>query len=301
MNILIIALSVEKVIKDKKYHQYIGGKVIISKNPIPGYLSFLTKCQGTTFMAACGCKTAEQALSLCPEKPDAILINDNYQSGFYNDLHKIHAQVEERTEYILSQKINYVMVNYKSAFQKMYPEIKDRILWIPHSVNPDMFKNLHIERDIDTMLLGRIQGLYPFRMFLAENIPGIFTNRVPGSDRCFKRNLEYFYENYVKWLNRAKIAYTDGSRHQYPVKKYFEIPACGALLLCQEIPDLEELGFDDGENCIFIGKNNALSHTRNYLDDNDDINVVSYNGEMFIKAHHTWHNRANTCTLSWSF
>jgi hypothetical protein len=275
MNILFLTVSAAKTREER--HAYCrGGKLVREGKPPQIFFPWLSKCKDLYFMIVAGSPTVEKALSLCPKKPDLIFINDNYQSGFYPDLHKtkipklfyiedIHAQVEERTEYILSQKINYVMVNYKSAFQKMYPEIKDRILWIPHSVNPDMFKNLHIERDIDTMLLGRIQGLYPFRMFLAENIPGIFTNRVPGSDRCFKRNMEYFGENYVKWLNRAKIAYTDGSRHQYPVKKYFEIPACGALLMCEEIPDLKELSFDDRENCVFINEKNAEDATARYL------------------------------------
>jgi hypothetical protein len=51
-------------------------------------------------------------------------------------------------------------------------------------------------------------------------------------------------------LQRSRASYTCGSGLEYPVRKFFEIPAAGALLVARGFPSLTKLGFRSGENFI---------------------------------------------------
>ena len=51
-------------------------------------------------------------------------------------------------------------------------------------------------------------------------------------------------------LSTSLVAYTDGSRIRFPVRKYFEIPAAGALLSADPFYGDRELGFEAGVNYI---------------------------------------------------
>ncbi len=51
-------------------------------------------------------------------------------------------------------------------------------------------------------------------------------------------------------MQTARYGYTCGSALRYPIRKYFEIPAAGAVLVCDPCAGFEDLGFVDGENAI---------------------------------------------------
>ncbi|MBM3349149.1 MAG: glycosyltransferase family 1 protein [Betaproteobacteria bacterium] len=53
-------------------------------------------------------------------------------------------------------------------------------------------------------------------------------------------------------LSQSKICITDGGANNYPVRKFFEIPAAGALMLCKPAEGLGLLGFKHRTNCLFI-------------------------------------------------
>lgn len=59
-------------------------------------------------------------------------------------------------------------------------------------------------------------------------------------------------------LSRSKIAVTDGGGNDYPVRKFFEIPAAGALLVCWPAAGLEQLGYRNNDNCVFINSTNDI-------------------------------------------
>lgn len=48
-------------------------------------------------------------------------------------------------------------------------------------------------------------------------------------------------------LAASRVSYTCGSALEYPVRKFFEIPAHGALLACEPPQALTALGFEDGK------------------------------------------------------
>lgn len=58
--------------------------------------------------------------------------------------------------------------------------------------------------------------------------------------------------NLLFWLQleRTRCVYTCGSGLAIPVRKFFEIPAAGAVLVCSPCRGFEALGFRNGENAV---------------------------------------------------
>lgn len=114
--------------------------------------------------------------------------------------------------------------------------------WLPLSVDGNRFKNLHLPRVYDYCLLGNLNPfVYPLRLkalhYLFETGKGVMVNPVYGDE-------------YVKAINRSKMFVTCSGVCKFPVMKYYESMACGALLFADEPMDAEELGFESGKNYV---------------------------------------------------
>jgi len=79
-------------------------------------------------------------------------------------------------------------------------------------------------------IAGRL-GLRPFANFYALHLYNLAFQRL---------------------MSRSKCCITEGGANNYPVRKFFEIPASGALMVCWPAVGMESLGFKDGVNCIFL-------------------------------------------------
>ena len=55
----------------------------------------------------------------------------------------------------------------------------------------------------------------------------------------------YFYSR----LKNSKISYTCPSGAEFPVRKFLEIPASGALLMCQKFKNFENFGYINKKKC----------------------------------------------------
>jgi hypothetical protein len=76
-----------------------------------------------------------------------------------------------------------------------------------------------------------------------------------------------------------------------PMIKNFEIPGCGAALLCDYIPELEDLGFVNGENAIFYRTVDELIDIVR-TGDAARLCEVGAAGARLVHSRHTWHHRA---------
>lgn len=79
-------------------------------------------------------------------------------------------------------------------------------------------------------------------------------------------NAEYLGTDYWRLLSRYKAAIACMSFTS--VLKYFEIPMSGCLMFAEvtELNQIEELGFEDGVNCIYIDKGNYKERFQEFLD-----------------------------------
>jgi hypothetical protein len=59
-------------------------------------------------------------------------------------------------------------------------------------------------------------------------------------------------------LSTSKICITEGGGNNYPVRKFFEIPASGALMACWPAIGLKNLGYKHNENCIYLNSSDDI-------------------------------------------
>ena len=95
-------------------------------------------------------------------------------------------------------------------------------------------------------------------------------------------------------LNNSKICITEGGGNNFPVRKFFEIPASGALMACWPSVGLENLGYKHYENCV-------------YLNTYDDIfeliismknDITKYEKMANLARKHTLDNHSTTARAS---
>lgn len=87
-------------------------------------------------------------------------------------------------------------------------------------------------------------------------------------------------------LRQAKYAFTCGSILNWPIRKYFEIPANGGVLVCEKPEGYTELGFVDKENSM-ICKPEEILHAYDWLESDIERSQIIVNRakKMIIEKH----------------
>ena len=91
-----------------------------------------------------------------------------------------------------------------------------------------------------------INGKSIYNAFRVLNRLGIDVYANYGFLKFF--NASYFYD-----LMSTKYVYTAAEAFGVPIRKYFEIPASGAVLLASSCNGFDRIGFKDGINCVVAG------------------------------------------------
>lgn len=247
-----------------------------------------------------------------PARPDFILIlhdmeqrispmikglaNTNIPTGlFVNDVHRL---TNMRRNYIEKNKIDYLFPVVRDKFIDTYPEFKSRMEWLPHFIHPGLYKDYGLQKDIDLLMMGAVNDVYPLRQkiltYYSRDERFVF-HRHPGY-REFHREEEqqnYIGYTYAKEVNRAKIFFTCPSIFYYPVIKYFEVLACRTLLLAPTFRELEDLGFIPGYHFVPINEHNFKEKAAYYLQNETERQKISEQGYHFIHQNHTVNIRAH--------
>lgn len=128
---------------------------------------------------------------------------------------------------------------------------------IPQGFDATKFTDRNQKRDIDVLIHGSLgedthAWVYPVRNWLAEILPeigeregiNVITHSHPGysAEEGSKRRHD---KEYAEVLNRSKIAIGGSSHWRLLLKKFYEVPASGTILL-------SDLPLDDTE--LFRGK-----------------------------------------------
>jgi len=218
----------------------------------------------------------------------------------------VHYSPQERRNYFDRNKIDLIFSATKYYFLKVHSKYKEKFRWFPFSINPTIFKDYQLKKDIDFLLIGQVYdrhrktgyasmtppGKYPFRdevLAKMKGQKGFVFHPHPGH-KGTKNSL--INEKYAIELNRSKIFFTCGSKFKYPVMKYFEAPACKTLLLAEPVPDILELGFKDGVNFVACDKTNFYEKAMYYLKNEKERIRITENGYKFIHDYHTDDARA---------
>jgi len=214
-----------------------------------------------------------------------------------------HFDKNVRINYFEENKIDIIFSVTKGHFLSVFPEYQKKFKWHPWSIDPTIFKDWNMNKDINYLLMGLVnnglvrwppKGKYPFREAVLQqmkNEPGFIHHPHPG---LYIKEEEHAFlnEKYAKELNKAKIFFTCGSKLHYPVLKFFEAPACKTLLLAEPNQDILELGFTDGSNFIACNINDFYEKAKYYLQNEEERKRITDNGYHFIHSQHTNRIRA---------
>lgn len=218
--------------------------------------------------------------------PVGLIIND------------VHRFTETRRHYIRKNNIRHLFTIPRNKFLESYPEYKNQMTWFPHFINQNLFRDYTLKKDIDLLMLGAVNDVYPLRkkiLHFYQNNPNFIYHSHPGYGDLLEstsKNGVYTGKEYAMEINRAKIFFTCPSIYYYPVMKYFEVLACNTLLLAPTFKELEDLGFIPGIHFVDINEQNFMEKAKFYLNHEEERNRIAEQGYKFVHQFHSLPIRA---------
>ena len=78
-----------------------------------------------------------------------------------------------------------------------------------------------------------------------------------------------------------------------PMIKNFEVAGAGCAPICDDLPDLRELGFVDGETMVsYLSFSDLVEKLEHYRSSPDELGRIGRNAAEFARSQHTWDHRA---------
>lgn len=93
-------------------------------------------------------------------------------------------------------------------------------------------------------------------------------------------------------LCTSQISMTDGAAYDMVIRKFFEIPAAGAVLLARPCAGFEALGFRDAESAIILNENDPVGQVLALLKSPDHLQSIANKGRELVWQHHSITARA---------
>jgi hypothetical protein len=192
--------------------------------------------------------------------PAAKKVNSKIFS-IWDDLHYFNDQVKSQRLYLFNNA-DVLLLTYKRNFieNTEYSDFHSKAIDFPWFYCHDAMVLPKFKDRYDSYLLtGRISDAYKFRRSIYQRAKtGVINVSVlehPGYGEKMKGG--FLDDDFISYVSRYRGGIvTTSDMYDYTVSKYFEIPGSGCLMLCQHTPDLANLGFVDGVNCIYIDEGN---------------------------------------------
>jgi len=153
---------------------------------------------------------------------------------------------------------------------------------LPFSIDTNIYNNLNLKKDIDVFaVFSTGNNIYPNRERIQR-----FIKSMNGVSTFTKKVV---HRRYINMINRSKLCITSNNKFRSLSIKYYEIMACGSLLLADEPEDLNTLGFVNGEHLILYTNNlKDLKNKIKYcLSHDKEREEIANNGMKFIREKHS--------------
>lgn len=182
----------------------------------------------------------------------------------------------------------YPHTNESVADAMRWPNLP--FIYLPWAIDPETFRDFGSRRKYDIACLGALtEGKYPLRRSVRtwieeeSGLRYIRKKRIGGHDG----------EQFNAALNTTWSAFTCASAMRYTLMKYFEIPAAGTLMFGEETPELQALGFRDGEHYVAVSAENFADRIRYFTSQagRNEGERIRLQGRDFVVQQHNWKKR----------
>ncbi len=181
-------------------------------------------------------------------------------------------------------------------FLEEHPE---KIISCPHFVSEaEIDSNPLAARRYDWSVLG---AAYDARILARESLDnaglergGDWINYTLSVAQKLKINLynKYVTIKLLQWtfrraLRQSKFSFTCGSFVNWPIRKYYEIPANGCVLVCERSNGFGDLGFVDKENSVVCGGGDILDAHAWLTADLERAQSIADAGRHLVQERHS--------------
>lgn len=211
---------------------------------------------------------------------------------------------EEYFDFILKNQIDiiFTLFRYPLHIWRLYPDIIDRMIWLPPSFNPGIFNDWGMEKKYDVGNLNSgifsADSFYPERhkmhkKLLEMNDITYLYSKHPGGG-FHKEGAPLIGKNFSKAINECRIFVTSGHEvYKNFTSKYVEIMASKACLFTTECLDEDVIGLIDGWNCIKISESNFEDKVHYFLKHKDELKAISERGYRLVMEKYNCYAQAN--------
>jgi hypothetical protein len=191
--------------------------------------------------------------------------------------------VKNKPHVVVLQSKN-TLENYKSHM-KVGLVPKSKLVYLPHSVDHEVFYNQHKDKSIDVLAAWASGGIYRNRNTLLHQLRSMKIKLQEGGWRG-----GIIHDKYVDAINSSKMMVCANGIYNEVTMKYLEVMACGTLFVTDMPNDYEWFGFEDQENVVFYDKadwSSMRAKVDHYLSNNADRSRIAENGLELVMSRHT--------------
>lgn len=191
------------------------------------------------------------------------------------------ARHENTDKYLKYNKPDLIFVVNNRNVEDMKRNLNiDRVFLLPFSVDVNLYKDLHLKRDIDVMATFSSQPkIYPDRVSVLKVLSSMKIKKFTG---------RVIHEEYIKKINQSKIFAHAGNFNKRLNMKYFEVLACNTLFLTDRPHDFQELGFVDGKHLVlYSGMTDLKNKIKYFLTHEEERRKIAEQGMEFVRKNHS--------------
>jgi hypothetical protein len=170
----------------------------------------------------------------------------------------------------LDQQAEFKEISINDNFLEFGRRCQQRIIPVPHTVFDNEIityplKNRKLKVSVpgapyqDRLLAINILRSAGYKVLDQTLIQKILMKSNAIMNNKLSSNIFYIKKSqseFKKILKSSQIVFTDGSRSRSPIRKFFEIPASGAVLVGDMFRDCQALGFVQNKHYIYSTANN---------------------------------------------
>lgn len=137
-------------------------------------------------------------------------------------------------------------------------------------------------RDLLQIILGKLSSIY------------LFGNKISKINQPI--GIRLYRKRFATTITKSLISITCDGSIGYPVRKFFEIPAYGAILAAKFFKNPEALGFRDGENCFFLEEDRLgrIGELLHFLkSDSTEADRIARAGQEMVREFHAVEKRVD--------